>query len=90
MSRKWYCDTRAGKERRVGSGADRVRYGRAGAGAKLLIVLLLGSRALAAEPLAHEAIIHAPVQEVWRLFTTAEGMQSWMVARADIDARHWA
>jgi uncharacterized protein YndB with AHSA1/START domain len=57
------------------------------AGATFLIALLLGSRTLAAEPLVHEAIIHAPVQEVWRLFTTAEGMQSWMVARADIDLR---
>lgn len=41
----------------------------------------------AAEPLVNEAIINAPVTEVWRLFTTAEGMQSWMVARADIDLR---
>ncbi len=43
--------------------------------------------AVAAEPLVTAAIINAPVHEVWRLFTTGEGMQSWMVARADIDLK---
>lgn len=52
-----------------------------------LAVTLAASPAPAAEPLVTEAIINAPAQEVWRLFTTAEGMQSWMVPRADIDLR---
>jgi uncharacterized protein YndB with AHSA1/START domain len=43
--------------------------------------------AASAAPLVNEAIINAPVDEVWRLFTTAEGMQSWMVPRAEIDLR---
>ena len=37
------------------------------------------------ETLVQEAIINAPTPEVWRLFTTSEGLTSWMVARADID-----
>lgn len=39
------------------------------------------------EPLVTEAIINAPVSEVWRLFTTAEGMESWMVAHAEIELK---
>jgi uncharacterized protein YndB with AHSA1/START domain len=38
-------------------------------------------------PLVTEAIINAPVSEVWRLFTTREGMESWMVAHADIELK---
>lgn len=52
-----------------------------------LVALLPIATLRAAEPLVNEAIINAPVTEVWRLFTTAEGMQSWMVARADIELR---
>jgi uncharacterized protein YndB with AHSA1/START domain len=39
------------------------------------------------EPLVTEAIINAPVSEVWRLFTTGEGMESWMVAHAEIELK---
>ncbi len=39
------------------------------------------------EPLVSEAIINAPVSEVWRLFTTKEGMEAWMVAHAEIELR---
>lgn len=37
--------------------------------------------------LRHSAIIDAPVEEVWKAFTTKEGMESWMVAHAEIDLR---
>ncbi len=57
------------------------------AAAFLALLGTAGTPARAAEPLVTEAIINAPVQEVWRLFTTGEGMQSWMVARADIDLK---
>jgi uncharacterized protein YndB with AHSA1/START domain len=40
-----------------------------------------------AHTLVTEAIINAPVTEVWRLFTTREGMESWMVAHAEIDLK---
>jgi len=39
------------------------------------------------QPLITEAIINAPVTEVWRLFTTKEGMESWMVAHAEIELK---
>jgi uncharacterized protein YndB with AHSA1/START domain len=39
------------------------------------------------EPIITEAVINAPVAEVWKAFTTKEGMESWMVAKADIDLR---
>jgi uncharacterized protein YndB with AHSA1/START domain len=45
-------------------------------------------RALAAEEgVVSEAIINAPVGEVWRLFTTAAGLESWMARHADIDLK---
>ena len=54
----------------------------------LLFLAVLGSADRArAETRVQEAIINAPVQEVWRLFTTSDGLTSWMVARADIDLR---
>lgn len=39
------------------------------------------------EPLVSEAIINAPVSEVWRLFTSGEGMESWMAAHAEMDLK---
>ena len=39
------------------------------------------------QPLITEAIINAPASEVWRLFTTREGMESWMVAHAAIELK---
>lgn len=41
----------------------------------------------AGEVLRHEGIIDAPVAEVWKALTTKEGMESWMVAHAEIDLR---
>jgi len=34
-----------------------------------------------------EAVVHAPVSEVWKAFTTKEGVQSWMVPVAEVDLR---
>jgi uncharacterized protein YndB with AHSA1/START domain len=34
-----------------------------------------------------EAVINAPVAEVWREWTTKEGLESWMVAKTEIDLR---
>jgi len=39
------------------------------------------------KPLVHEAIVEAPVAEVWRAFTTKEGIESWMLPHAEIDLR---
>ena len=38
-------------------------------------------------PLVHEGIIHASVDDVWAAFTTKDGLESWMVAHAEIDLR---
>lgn len=54
------------------------------------LVLLSGFVAppiLAAGPQVTEGYINAPVAEVWRLFTTAEGYKATGVALADVDLR---
>ncbi len=55
------------------------------AGALLLAVGL--GRAAAGEPPVIEAVVDAPVAEVWRLFTTKEGLSSWMAPVAEIDLK---
>ena len=37
--------------------------------------------------LTHEAIIDAPVAEVWKAFTTKQGLESWMAPHVEIDLR---
>ena len=37
--------------------------------------------------LEHQAVISAPVADVWKAFTTNEGAESWMVSHAHIDLR---
>jgi len=39
------------------------------------------------EALRHEAIMAAPVDQVWAAFTTKAGLESWMAAYVDIDLR---
>ena len=34
-----------------------------------------------------EAVVAAPVGEVWKAFTTKNGVQSWMVPVAEVDLR---
>jgi uncharacterized protein YndB with AHSA1/START domain len=55
----------------------------------LLAALLLAASSpiSAAEPLVAEAVVNAPLDTVWRAWTTVDGIQSWMVAKADIDLR---
>jgi uncharacterized protein YndB with AHSA1/START domain len=56
--------------------------------AVLVSLLLAASPPIsAAEPLVAEAIVNAPLDAVWRAWTTVDGIQSWMVAKADIDLR---
>ncbi len=38
-------------------------------------------------PLRHGAIVDAPVDQVWAAFTTKEGLESWMAAKAEIELR---
>lgn len=56
--------------------------------ALLLAALLVGAQANAADtPLVTEAIINAPVAEVWKLFTTGPGLETWRVGHADIELK---
>jgi len=52
-----------------------------------LLAALVASAARAAEPQVTEGFINAPVAEVWRLFTTAEGFKATGVAHADVDLK---
>jgi uncharacterized protein YndB with AHSA1/START domain len=38
-------------------------------------------------PLVHEAVVNGPLDRVWAAFTTKEGLESWMVAHAEIDLK---
>lgn len=46
-----------------------------------------GDRESAGGMLRHEALIDAPVAEVWEAFTTKKGIESWMVAHGEFDLR---
>lgn len=37
--------------------------------------------------LVHEGIVAAPVDQVWKAFTTKEGQESWMVAHSEIELK---
>lgn len=50
-------------------------------------VEMLSSKALAAEPQVTEGFINAPVAEVWRLFTTSEGLKATGAVHAEVDLR---
>jgi uncharacterized protein YndB with AHSA1/START domain len=53
----------------------------------MLAALLLSQRGHAARTLEHEAIIPAPVADVWNSFATADGFMSWAVPKAEVDLR---
>jgi uncharacterized protein YndB with AHSA1/START domain len=48
---------------------------------------LMTNGSFAAEPQITEGFVNAPVAEVWRIFTTAEGFKATGVAQADVDLR---
>jgi uncharacterized protein YndB with AHSA1/START domain len=52
-----------------------------------MLVTTVPVRPASSEPIVTEAIVNAPVEGVWKVWTTKEGIESWMVARADIDFR---
>jgi WD40 repeat protein/uncharacterized protein YndB with AHSA1/START domain len=45
------------------------------------------ARADAGGVLRHEAIVNAPAEKVWEALTTNKGIESWMVAKCEIDLR---
>jgi uncharacterized protein YndB with AHSA1/START domain len=55
--------------------------------ATIVAFCVTSNAALADRTLATEAVISAPITEVWAAFTTSEGFASWAVAHAEIDLR---
>ena len=53
----------------------------------LLTLTPILCRAAADSPLINEGIIDGPVDKVWAAYTTKAGLESWMVAHADIDLK---
>ena len=53
----------------------------------LALVLAAPSPSPAADAIVSEAVVNAPVEAVWNAWTTVDGIQSWMVAKADIELR---
>ena len=43
--------------------------------------------ATANQPLVHSAVLDAPLAEVWKAWTTREGITSWMVPAGEIDLK---
>ena len=39
------------------------------------------------DPVVTEGIVNAPIEEVWKSFSTKEGIESWMVAKTDFELR---
>jgi uncharacterized protein YndB with AHSA1/START domain len=55
------------------------------AGLLTLLCCSISMAAAPADPLLIEGIVNAPVAAVWEAFTTRQGIESWMVARTDIE-----
>lgn len=53
----------------------------------LVVLLVTGTAARAEEPVVIEGIVDAPVAEVWKVWTTRAGLESWLAPHADIDLR---
>jgi len=54
----------------------------------ILTLALLAAQAPALnDAVVNEAVIAAPVSEVWKAFTTRAGIESWMVGAGDVDLR---
>jgi uncharacterized protein YndB with AHSA1/START domain len=47
----------------------------------------VGAWAQSTEPLMHEAVVPAPVEVVWKAWSTNEGLRSWLAPHAEIDFR---
>lgn len=55
----------------------------------LALVAVLCGRAHAQDisPIAHEGIMEASVDDVWRAWATSDGLRSWLAPHAEIDLR---
>ena len=56
----------------------------------LILAALLGSELIPAasvDPIVTTGIVNAPLSEVWKVLTTKEGIESWMVAKTEFELR---
>lgn len=49
-----------------------------------IVMCSISSRA---DPIVAEGVVNAPVSEVWKAWTTSDGLNSWLAPHADIDLR---
>jgi uncharacterized protein YndB with AHSA1/START domain len=59
----------------------------AGAAAQTAVARCSSASPDGTRTLCHEAVLDAPVSEVWALWTTADGLRSWAAPVVSIDAR---
>jgi uncharacterized protein YndB with AHSA1/START domain len=52
-----------------------------------ILAFVAMGRAASLEPVVTEGIVNAPVEEVWKAFTTKPGIESWMVAKTEFELR---
>jgi uncharacterized protein YndB with AHSA1/START domain len=45
------------------------------------------AKAANVEPIVTEGIVNAPIEEVWKSFSTKEGIESWMVTKTEFELR---
>lgn len=52
-----------------------------------LAIVILPQTVMAQRTLEHDAVIHAPIENVWHAFTTSHGLKALGVAQAEVDLR---
>ena len=52
-----------------------------------ILAFVATGRAASVEPVVIEGIVNAPIEEVWKAFTTKQGIESWMVAKTEFELR---
>ena len=52
-----------------------------------VVSLLLSGPARAADSIVAEGVVGAPVAEVWRAWTTTEGLKAWLAPHVDINLK---
>jgi uncharacterized protein YndB with AHSA1/START domain len=52
----------------------------------ILMIVTTGSAAVV-EPVVTEGMVNAPIEEVWKAFTTKDGIESWTVTMSEFELR---
>jgi uncharacterized protein YndB with AHSA1/START domain len=52
-----------------------------------ILAFVTMGRGASVEPVVTDGIVNAPVEEVWKAFTTKQGIESWMVAKTEFELR---